>query len=218
MTQVETAENAQNNADTVWDEGLSGRIRLFVLHYCTDERCFMCGTRAYKAAYRKKNDDNSVKEVDDNTAAVNAHKLLRKTKVKSAIKKLFKITQTDVDEENVYRVLHDMALLATYNPADIIDARGRLKVKNLADLGDKAKCIQNIFTRISAQGDVYYDVVLVNREKFMKPLAQYLKLVRDVDPDGNRAPIFVLQGQVAEEDFKKMAAQFDNTIAGSKEE
>lgn len=165
-----------------------------------------------------KNEDNSVKEVDDNTAAVNAYKLLRKTKVKSAIKKLFRITQTDVDEENVYRVLHDMALLATYNPADIIDARGRLKVKKLEDLGDKAKCIQNIFTRISAQGDVYYDVVLVNREKFMKPLAQYLKLVRDVDPNGNRAPIFVLQGQVAEEDFKKMAAQFDNTIAGNKDE
>ena len=72
--------------------------------------------------------------------------------------------------------------------------------------------------RISAQGDVYYDVVLVNREKFMKPLAQYLKLVRDVDPNGSRSPIFVLQGQVAEEDFKKMAAQFDNTIAGNKDE
>ena len=208
-----TAENDEKLTEQVWDEGISGRIRLFVLHYCTDERCFMCGTRAYKAAYRKKNADNSVKEVDDNTAAVNAHKLLRKTKVKAAIKKLFKITQTDVDEENVYRVLHDMALLATYNPADIIDSRGRLKVKNLEDLGDKAKCIQNIFTRISAQGDVYYDVVLVNREKFMKPLAQYLKLVRDVDPNGNRAPIFVLQGQVTEDEFKKMASQFDNTIA-----
>lgn len=208
-----TAENDEKVTEQVWDEGISGRIRLFVLHYCTDERCFMCGTRAYKAAYRKKNADNSVKEVDDNTAAVNAHKLLRKTKVKAAIKKLFKITQTDVDEENVYRVLHDMALLATYNPADIIDSRGRLKVKNLEDLGDKAKCIQNIFTRISAQGDVYYDVVLVNREKFMKPLAQYLKLVRDVDPNGNRAPIFVLQGQVGEDEFKKMASQFDNTIA-----
>lgn len=208
-----TAENDEKLTEQVWDEGISGRIRLFVLHYCTDERCFMCGTRAYKAAYRKKTADNSVKEVDDNTAAVNAHKLLRKTKVKAAIKKLFKITQTDVDEENVYRVLHDMALLATYNPADIIDARGRLKVKKLEDLGDKAKCIQNIFTRISAQGDVYYDVVLVNREKFMKPLAQYLKLVRDVDPNGNRAPIFVLQGQVGEDEFKKMASQFDNTIA-----
>ena len=213
-----TAENDEKLTEQVWDEGISGRIRLFVLHYCTDERCFMCGTRAYKAAYRKKNADNSIKEVDDNTAAVNAHKLLRKTKVKAAIKKLFKITQTDVDEENVYRVLHDMALLATYNPADIIDARGRLKVKKLEDLGDKAKCIQNIFTRISAKGDVYYDVVLVNREKFMKPLAQYLQLVRDVDPNGKHSPIFVLQGQVAEEDFKKMAAQFDNTIAGSKDE
>lgn len=208
-----TVENDEKLTEQVWDEGISGRIRLFVLHYCTDERCFMCGTRAYKAAYRKKNADNSVKEVDDNTAAVNAHKLLRKTKVKAAIKKLFKITQTDVDEENVYRVLHDMALLATYNPADIIDSCGRLKVSNLEELGDKAKCIQNIFTRISAQGDVYYDVVLVNREKFMKPLAQYLKLVRDVDPNGNRAPIFVLQGQVGEDEFKKMASQFDNTIA-----
>lgn len=209
-----TAETDEKLTEQVWDEGISGRIRLFVLHYCTDERCFMCGTRAYKAAYRKKNDDNSIKEVDDNTAAVNAHKLLRKTKVKAAIKKLFKATQTDVDEENVYRVLHDMALLATYNPADIIDAQGRLKVNNLEELGDKAKCIQNIFTRISAQGDVYYDVVLVNREKYMKPLAQYLKLVRDVDPNGNRAPIFVLQGQVGEDEFKKMASQFDNT-AGS---
>lgn len=212
-----TAENDEKVTEHVWDEGISGRIRLFVLHYCTDERCFMCGTRAYKAAYRKKNADNSVKEVDDNTAAVNAHKLLRKTKVKAAIKKLFKITQTDVDEENVYRVLHDMALLATYNPADIIDSRGRLKVSNLEELGDKAKCIQNIFTRISAQGDVYYDVVLVNREKFMKPLAQYLKLVRDVDPNGNRAPIFVLQGQVGEDEFKKMASQFDNTIGGKEQ-
>lgn len=211
-----TVENDEKLTEQVWDEGISGRIRLFVLHYCTDERCFMCGTRSYKAAYRKRNADNSVKEVDDNTAAVNAHKLLRKTKVKAAIKKLFKITQTDVDEENVYRVLHDMALLATYNPADIIDSRGRLKVSNLEELGDKAKCIQNIFTRISAQGDVYYDVVLVNREKFMKPLAQYLKLVRDVDPNGNRAPIFVLQGQVTEDEFKKMASQFDNTI-GDKE-
>ena len=208
-----TAENDEKLTEQAWDECIRGRVRLFVLHYCTDERCFMCGTRSYKAAYRKRNADNSVKEVDDNTAAVNAHKLLRKTKVKSAIRKLFKATQTDVDEENVYRVLHDMALLATYNPADIIDARGRLKVNNLEDLGDKAKCIQNIFTRISAQGDVYYDVVLVNREKFMKPLAQYLKLVRDVDPNGNRAPIFVLQGQVTEDEFKKMASQFDNTMA-----
>lgn len=181
MTQVETAENEQNNADMVWDEGLSGRIRLFVLHYCTDERCFMCGTRAYKAAYRKKYDDNSIKEVDDNTAAVNAYKLLRKTKVKSAIKKLFRITQTDVDEENVYRVLHDMALLATYNPADIIDSRGTL-IKPLVELGPLAICIEQIQTFYSKNGQECTVVKLANRHKALMSLMKYLNLVRDETP------------------------------------
>ena len=69
---------------------------------------------------------------------------MKNEKIKLAIKRLLKVTQADIDDEMVYRILKEMALGATYNPADILDKNGKLVTKTLAQLGDKAKMIAQI--------------------------------------------------------------------------
>ena len=74
MAEAEKQETSVKTEEvTVWDEELSGKKRLFVLFYCTEDEWFLNGTRAYLKAYKNCQSENA--------AAVNAGKLLRNAKV-----------------------------------------------------------------------------------------------------------------------------------------
>jgi hypothetical protein len=64
-------------------------------------------------------------------------------------------------------------LLASYNPADIIDKRGRLKVKSIDELGEYAKCISQI--EVTPNG---VKVTLADRAKYIQMFLKYLNLIR----------------------------------------
>lgn len=187
MSEEEKAEGSVKTDDkTAWDEGLSGRRRLFVLFYCTEDECFLNGTRAYLKAYTNCESENA--------AAVNAAKMLRNAKVKQAIKKLLRLARDEDDEQAVYRMLKTFERLSFYNPSDIIDASGALLVKDLKDLGELALCVEQIETRVSKAGR-YTVVKLANRHKAMEAFSKYLNIIRpEVDMQAVM-PVVMLTGK-----------------------
>ena len=100
-------------------------------------------------------------------------RLIAKAHIKKAIKKLLKETQADLDEKNGFKLLKNLMMLADYNPADILKADGSLKVKNLAELGELAKCISQIeYTKAG------FKVILADRSKYINMYLKYLNLIK----------------------------------------
>ena len=157
-----------------WDDGLGRNERLFVLHYCTDDLTFLNATASYKSVYKERNRvTGKVKDRSNEVCQAAASRLLAKDHIRKAVSKLLTQTQQDLDEKNSYRLLKDLMLLADYNPADIVDGKGRLKVKNIAELGELAKCISQIeMTKTGVK------VTLVDRSKYIGMYLKYLNLIR----------------------------------------
>lgn len=157
-----------------WDEGLGRNERLFVLHYCTDDLTFLNATASYKSVYKERNRvTGKVKDRSNEVCQAAASRLLAKDHIRKAVSKLLTQTQQDLDEKNSYRLLKDLMLLADYNPADIVDGKGRLKVKNIEELGELAKCISQIeMTKTGIK------VTLVDRSKYIGMYLKYLNLIR----------------------------------------
>ena len=168
---------------------MSGKKRLFVLFYCTEDECFLNGTRAYLKAYKNCQSENA--------AAVNAGKLLRNAKIKQAIKKLLRLARDEDDEQAVYRMIKQFERLSFYNPADIIDASGALVVDDLRKLGELALCVEQIETRVNTAGS-YTVVKLANRQKAMEAFSKYLNIIRpEVDLQA-MMPVVMLTGKNSE--------------------
>lgn len=160
--------------ESAWDAEISGRKRLFVLNYCTDSLCFLNGRQSYIAAYSKTDKDGNVTRPTDESADVCASKLLRSAKVRQAVRKLLLMSQQQADVENSHLLLRDLVLLATYNPADIITSDGQLKVENMSELGDLAKCIESLErTKFGVR------VKLANRSRAQEKLLRYYGLTGD---------------------------------------
>lgn len=163
-----------DESEARWDNGLKRKERLFVLHYCTDDFTFLNATASYKAVYKER--DKVTGKVTDRSNEVceaAASRLLSKEHIKRACSKLLTETQADLDEKNGYKLLKDLMLLAAYNPADIIDKRGKLKVKSIEELGEYAKCISQI--EVTQNG---VKVTLADRSKYMQMYLKYLNLIR----------------------------------------
>lgn len=175
-----------------WDFELTGKKRLFVLFYCTEEDCFLNGTRAYLKAYKTCESENA--------AAVNSSKLLRNAKIKQAVKKLLRLSRDEDDEQAVYRMIKMYERLSFFNPADIIDSSGRLVVQSLKDLGDLSVCVEQIETRLSNAGP-YTVVKLANRQKAMEAFSKYLNLIRPEVDIQAMMPVIMLSGK--NNDFQK---------------
>ena len=157
-----------------WDSGLKHKERLFVLHYCTDDLTFLNATASYKSVYKDRDKlTGKVTDRSDEVCAAAASRLLSKDYIKKACSKLLTETQADLDEKNGYKLLKDLMLLAAYNPADIIDRKGQLKVKNIEQLGEYAKCISQI--EVTKEG---IKVTLADRSKYMQMYLKYLNLIR----------------------------------------
>ena len=157
-----------------WDSGLKRKERLFVLHYCTDDLTFLNATASYKSVYKDRDKvTGKVAERSNEVCEAAASRLLSKDRIKKACSKLLTETQADLDEKNGYKLLKDLMLLAAYNPADIIDRKGQLKVKNIEQLGEYAKCISQI--EVTKEG---IKVTLADRAKYMQMYLKYLNLIR----------------------------------------
>ena len=164
----------QNESEERWDSGLKHKERLFVLHFCTDDLTFLNATQAYKSVYKDR--DKVTGKVSDRSNEVceaASSRLMGKAHIKKAISKLLNETQADLDEKNGYKLLKNLMLLADYNPADILKADGKLKVKNLSELGELAKCISQIeYTKAG------FKVTLADRSKYMQMYLKYLNLIK----------------------------------------
>ena len=165
----------------MWDDDLKPKERAFVLAYCTDDKCFWNGTKAVQA----------FRDLDDASAAVVASRLLKKESVKRAIKSLIESVQPEVDAENIYRLLHDLFIQSSYNPADIIDDTGQLR-KPIEQLGDLAKCIAQIIPLSSQEGIFGARVVLADRAKAQTKLMKYYNLIRDAPEIKAEMPVIML--------------------------
>lgn len=157
-----------------WDDGLKRNERLFVLHYCTDDLTFLNATASYKSVYKDRNKvTGKVTDRSNEVCQAAASRLLAKDYIRQAVSKLLTQTQQDLDEKNGYKLLKDLMLMADYNPADIVKGNGQLKVKNLAELGELAKCISQI--EVTKYG---IKVTLVDRAKYIGMYLKYLNLIR----------------------------------------
>lgn len=163
-------DQVQNDS---WDAGLRHKERLFVLHFCTDDLTFLNATQSYKSVYKDRDQSGKISDRSNEVCEAASSRLMAKGYIKTAISKLLTETQADLDEKNSYKLLKDLMLLADYNPADIVKADGTLKVKKLSELGELAKCIQQI-----EPGKNGLKITLVDRSKYMQLYLRYLNLIR----------------------------------------
>jgi hypothetical protein len=158
---------------------------------------------AYQKAYTKTR-NGALEEPCYETAKNRSSALMQQPEVRGAIGKLLRKAQDEIDEETRYQILRLYKELAFYNPADIVDGDGRLKVKDLAELGEKAKCIKGITKKVNAKGYSTVEIELVDRLKPLEGLAKYLELIK---PDGSttiNAPIMILAGKELEEEMENV--------------
>lgn len=185
-----------------WDSTVKGKRRLFVLNYCTVEDCLFNAAESYRQAYTTKN-----KEPAKATCESNGSRLLQNANVRLAIQRLLKHTQATIDDEMVYKVLHDIVQGATFNPAEVLQANGSLKTKTLAALGDKAKLISQIE---KTKFGVKY--TLVDRKQYLDMLIKYLKLVRPEQIVDVKLPVIEVTPKYTD-DENKTAVEKWNEIA-----
>ena len=179
-----------------WDANLKPKERIFVLHYCADEDSFLNATRSYQKAYQKKDKKTGevLKELDVKTCEACGSRMFGRERVKLAIRRLLKITQEEHDETNTYRLLADVASLATFNPADVIDDKGNLKC-TLEELGEKAKLISQIEpTKFGVK------VTLAERSKYIDLFMKYLNIVRPETQLEIKLPIVEVAPKIASVD------------------
>ena len=163
-----------NESEERWDAELKHTERLFVLHFCTNDLTFLNATQSYKCVYKDKDKaTGKVKERSNEVCEAASSRLMNKSRIKKAISKLLSETQADLDEKNGYKLLKNLMLMADYNPADIVKADGTLRVKNLEQLGELAKCVQQI--EKTPQG---IKITLADRTKYMQMYLRYLNLIR----------------------------------------
>ena len=92
--------------------------------------------------------------------------------------------------------------LSFYNPADIIDASGALRVKDLKELGALALCVEQIETRVTSSGS-YTVVKLANRQKAMEAFSKYLNIIRPEVDIQAMMPVVMLTGKNSEFEKEK---------------
>lgn len=168
------SESEDEEHEKAWDEGLSLKHRLFCLHYCTNQEALFNATESYIRTYTKKDrKTGAVYTPDRESASASGSKLMKRQDIREACRKLLKLTQADLDEENVYKVINNLVTLAFFNPADVIQADGSLAVHDLHALGEKAKTIKQI-----TQGPRGPQIELIDRTKYIDMLMKYLNIIR----------------------------------------
>jgi phage terminase small subunit len=217
MSDQAASETAVASPET-WEDLVKGRVRLFVLWYCTDDLCFLNGTAAYKQAYRKKiPDTEKYEDPTDEVAAASASRLLRNVKVKRAIQMLLKTTSDEADERGAQQLLKDWRTLAFYDPAKILTNDGKLKVKKLEDLGPLSICIKAIERTADRNGNIYTNIKLYDRRQIMQDYAKYLNLIRADLGDGMAIPVVLLNGKSDPAEWNKQHGNSESNPANGQQ-
>lgn len=174
----------------VWWEGLKNKQKLFVEYYCTDKTCFLNATNAYIKAYGQ-----GGKELAPSSIQSNASRLARDPAIKLAIAKLLRANQNEEDQISEYKLLDYLKTLAFYNPSDIINQFGQIKVDDLSKLGDLTICIQSI-----KQTKYGYEVKFYDRTKALELLGRYLDIIRPEEGTTVISPVVY----VAKKDYEEI--------------
>ncbi len=142
---------------------LTIKEKTFIREYCKDFN----GTRAaIKAGYSKK------------SAGVIASQNLNRLNIKLQIKEYLNSILGQYKDTLEYEIINTYKVLAFYNPDDIIDKNGLLKVTDLSKLGELSKCIKGIETKYNSNGDKQVIIKLADREQALDKLAQYMSLLK----------------------------------------
>lgn len=189
--------------EEAWDNELKSRERIFVLYYCTNQKTFLNAKASYRETYTKYDKETGEKIIPvDTTCEVNSSRLMKKPKIKDAIRKLLKLTQTELDEENTYRIINNLATMAFFNPADVITKNGCIKAESLDELGELAKTIAQI--QPTQNGT---KVTLIDRAKYMDLMMQYLNIVRPERQIEIKLPVIELPVKTSIDEWNAMASK-----------
>ena len=183
----------------VWWEGLTYREQLFVEYYCGDRECFLNAAASYVKAFGKKN-----KELSESSIKSNPSRIMRNSKIKTAINKLLRARQNEEDRLSEFQVLRLLKTLSFYNPADILDKNGNI-TKELGELGELALCVQEI--KRNSRGDRVYK--LYDRTRALEMLSRYLDLIRPAEGTLVVNPYMYL----SEKDTAEMRADYERAAA-----
>jgi hypothetical protein len=117
---------------------------------------------------------------------------MRDPKIKGAITQLLRAKQNEEDQLTEYEILKTLKTLSLYNPADIIDQNGRLKVKeDISELGELSLCV----TGIKRGRDGSREIKLFDRTKSMAMLCNYLSITRPAEGNTVVNPVVYLTGK-----------------------
>ncbi|MGO8695980.1 MAG: terminase small subunit [Rectinemataceae bacterium] len=147
----------------------------FVRHFI--EQDFENATGAYKRAYGK---------MTNEVAAAAASRLLRDVKVQAALstelEAVLKAKRRPIEK----RVLDTWFVRAFYDPTEILDLHGNLKISE-AVLRKRGLhvCIDSINRRLNNQGNAYIEYKLADRDKALDMLQRYIQMIKL--PDANIA-------------------------------
>lgn len=150
--------------EETWHRGLPRREVLFVENYCSNPKCFLNATEAYRLTFAT--EGGRVKSCETSGC-----RMLHRPRVWEAVRKCLAERQRKEDEVTTYRVLDIIKTIATTSPAELLDDSGRLRP--LSELGEKAVCVADV---MPTEGGGR--AVLAKREKFIELYMRYANLVR----------------------------------------
>jgi hypothetical protein len=137
------------------------------------EQDFQDARGAYRKAYPKAN---------LSTAGVEACRLLKDPKVQEAIAVELKAVLDDKRLPLEKRILDTWVVRAFYDPTEILDLKGNLKITEAA-LRKRGLhvCIDSINRKLNAQGLSYLEYKLANRDTALDMLQRYIAMIKTPD-------------------------------------
>ena len=139
----------------------------FVRYYI--EQDFEDATGAYKRAYGEKTYQ---------VAASATSRLLKDVKIQAALSEELAAVLKEKRRPLEKRILDTWLIRAFYDPTEILDLRGNLKITEtqLRKRGLQV-CIDSINKKLNAKGDPYLEYKLADRDKALDMLRQYIQMI-----------------------------------------
>lgn len=141
------------------------------------EQDFQNATGAYRRAYPN---------ASEATAATESSRLLKDPKIQEAISTELKAVLAEKRVPLEKRILDTWIIRAFYDPTEIINLNGRLKIseKELHKRGLQV-CIDSINEKLTAKGDRYVEYKLADRDKALDMLQKYIAMIKEPDQNVN---------------------------------
>lgn len=115
----------------------------------------------------------------ENSANVEASKNLKKPKIQALMREILETAHGSDKDLVEYRLMREWMAQAFYDPADIVDEKGRL-VDTMADLQKKglSVCIEQVDIKPDKDGIEHVVYKLVDRDKARDQLAKYIQMIK----------------------------------------